>query len=143
MVESYSPLGNNIYSLPMAIEDPVITELAEKLDKTPAQIVLSWVVQRGIVVLTKSVTPSRIKSNLQGRSTSTQVDRHRRRADIETVFELPADAFEKVSSLDKNHRYNLPARLGVDIFGDAKPEVLEKAVADFKAKNRKARGLDA
>lgn len=57
------------------------------------------------------------------------------------VFELPADAFEKVSALDRDHRYNLPARLGVDIFGDAKPGVLEKAVADFKAQNKKARGL--
>lgn len=122
VVEAYSPLGNNIYSLPMAIEDPAIIEIAEKLGKTPAQVVLSWVVQRDIVVLTKSVTPSRIKSNLE-------------------VFELPADAFEKVSALDRDHRYNLPARLGVDIFGDAKPGVLEKAVADFKAQNKKARGL--
>ncbi|KAL1881258.1 hypothetical protein Daus18300_001110 [Diaporthe australafricana] len=124
VVEAYSPLGNNIYSLPMAIEDPAIIQLAEKLGKTPAQIVLSWIVQRGVVVLTKSVTPSRIKSNLE-------------------VFELPADAFGKVNSLDRNHRYNLPARLGVNIFGDAKPEVLEKAVAEFKKKTRLARGLDA
>ena len=49
-----------------AIEDPAIIQLAEKLGKTPAQIVLSWIVQRGIVALTKSVTPSRIKSNLEG-----------------------------------------------------------------------------
>lgn len=49
-----------------AIEDPVVVELAAKLDKTPAQVVLSWVVQRGINVLTKSVTPSRIKSNFDG-----------------------------------------------------------------------------
>ncbi|KAG6361855.1 hypothetical protein INS49_010084 [Diaporthe citri] len=124
VVEAYSPLGNNIYSLPMAIEDPVIIQLAEKLGKTPAQIVLSWIVQRGVVVLTKSVTPSRIKSNLE-------------------VSELPADVFEKVNSLDRNHRYNLPARLGVDIFGDAKPEVLAKAVADFRKKTRQARGLEA
>ncbi|KAH8776710.1 aldo/keto reductase [Diaporthe sp. PMI_573] len=124
VVEAYSPLGNNIYSLPMAIEDPAIIQLAEKLGKTPAQIVLSWIVQRGVVVLTKSVTPSRIKSNLE-------------------VSELPADVFETVNSLDRNHRYNLPARLGVDIFGDAKPEVLEKAVAEFKKKTRQARGLEA
>jgi hypothetical protein len=56
---------------------------------------------------------------------------------------LPADVFETVNSLDRNHRYNLPARLGVDIFGDAKPEVLEKAVAEFKKKTRQARGLEA
>lgn len=50
----------------MAIEDPVIIDLAKKLDKTPAQVILSWIVQQGVVVLTKSVTPSRIKSNLEG-----------------------------------------------------------------------------
>lgn len=124
VVQAYSPLGNNIYGAPMAIEDPTVIELAEKLGKTPAQVVLSWVVQRGIVVLTKSVTPSRIKSNFD-------------------VFELPQDAFQKINSLDRNHRYNLPARLGVDIFGDAKPGVLENAVAEFKKKNRQARGLEA
>lgn len=59
------------------------------------------------------------------------------------MFELPQDAFEKVNSLDRNHRYNLPARLGVDIFGDAKPGQLEAAVAEFKKKNRLARGLEA
>lgn len=64
-------------------------------------------------------------------------------SDLSLVFELPADALEKVNSLDRNHRYNLPARLGVDIFGDAKPEVIEKAVAEFKKKNRQARGLEA
>ncbi|ROW03555.1 hypothetical protein VSDG_01255 [Cytospora chrysosperma] len=66
VIQAYSPLGNNIYGAPMAIEDPAVIELAEKLGKTPAQVVLSWVVQRGIVVLTKSVTPSRIKSNFDG-----------------------------------------------------------------------------
>ncbi|KAK7747464.1 hypothetical protein SLS53_001719 [Cytospora paraplurivora] len=124
LVSAYSPLGNNIYGEPKAIDDPILIELANKLGKTPAQVVLSWVVQRGIVVLTKSVTPARIKSNLE-------------------VFELPQDAFEKVNSLDRNHRYNLPARLGIDIFGDAKPGQLEKAVAEFKKKNRLARGLEA
>lgn len=124
VVQAYSPLGNNIYGAPMAIEDPAVIELADKLGKTPAQVVLSWVVQRGIVALTKSVTPSRIKSNFD-------------------VFELPQDAFQKIDSLDRNHRYNLPARLGVDIFGDAKPGVLENAVAEFKKKNRQARGLEA
>lgn len=63
-------------------------------------------------------------------------------SDSSLVFELPADVFEKVNSLDRNHRYNLPARLGVDIFGDAKPEVLAKAVADFKKKTRQSRGLE-
>lgn len=123
-----------------AIQDPIVIEVAERLGKTPAQVVLSWIVQRGIVALTKSVTPSRIKSNLEGEGLQTQnllvYFTH-----MYAVFELPSDAFEKVASLDRNHRYNLPARLGVDIFGDAKPGVLEKAVENFKAQNKKARGL--
>lgn len=119
----------------------MIIQLAEQLGKTPAQIVLSWIVQRGVVVLTKSVTPSRIKSNLEGKL------RHEHthstlESNSSVVSALPTDVFEKVNSLDRDHRYNLPARLGVDIFGDAKPGVLEKAVAEFRKKTRQARGLE-
>lgn len=117
--------------------------MAEKLGKTPAQVVLSWLAQRGIVILPKSVTPSRIHSNLESKRIP-QKPEILREAFTDThpaVFELPSDAFEKVASLDRNDRYNLMARLGVDIFGDAKPGVLEKAKADFVAANKKARGL--
>jgi hypothetical protein len=40
--------------------------------------------------------------------------------------------FEKINTLDRNHRYNFPARLGVDIFGEASPAILKKAVQDWK-----------
>lgn len=43
----------------------MIKNVAEKLGKTPAQVVLSWLAQRGIVILPKSVTPSRIQSNME------------------------------------------------------------------------------
>lgn len=92
-----------------AIEDPVVVELANTLGTTPATVVLSWVVQRGIVVLTKSVTPSRIKSNLKGNSDQISIWM-KNIIDFDAVFELPTDAFDKVASLDRNHRYNLPAR---------------------------------
>lgn len=49
-----------------AVDDPTIIALAKELGMSPAQVILSWVVQLGVVVLTKSVTPSRIKQNLQG-----------------------------------------------------------------------------
>lgn len=117
-------------------------DLAKKLDKTPAQVVLSWVVQRGIVALTKSVTPSRIESNLEGMFTT------KRRLNIRTptnstpVFELPPDAFKKMESLDRKHRYNFPARLGVDIFAEADPAVMAKAVKDFKKTQMELRGID-
>ncbi|KAK6086977.1 aldehyde reductase 1 [Seiridium cupressi] len=114
---AYSPLANNIYSLPRADDDSTIKEIAEKLGKPVVSVILSWAVQRGTVVLTKSVTPSRIKANLE-------------------VFELPQDVFEKINALDRAHRYNFPARLGVDIFGESNPEALKKAVAEWVEKQR-------
>lgn len=112
VIEAYSPLGNNIYNLPRAVDDPKIDELAKSLGKEPAQVIVSWLVQRGIVVLPKSVTPSRIKDNFE-------------------VFELPQDAFEKINSLDRNHRYNFPARLGVNIFGEKTVEELKQGVHNW------------
>ena len=67
-MEAYSPLGNNIYNLPRAVDDPDIISLAKDLNKQPAQLLISWAVQRGTVVLPKSITESRIKDNFQGNS---------------------------------------------------------------------------
>lgn len=65
-MEAYSPLGNNIYGRPRAIEDPAVIALAKELHKEPAQFLISWAVQRNTIVLPKSVTESRIKENFQG-----------------------------------------------------------------------------
>ncbi|TQN64052.1 putative oxidoreductase, partial [Colletotrichum shisoi] len=65
VVTAYSPLANNIYNLPRAVDDPTIAELAKSLGKEPAQLIISWSVQRGTVVLPKSVTPSRIEKNFE------------------------------------------------------------------------------
>lgn len=48
------------------VDDPTVIELAKKLGKDPAALLISWAVQRGTSVLPKSVTPSRIESNFQG-----------------------------------------------------------------------------
>lgn len=58
-VEAYSPLAHA-----QAMDEPVITELADKYQKTYAQIMLRWCVQKGLIVLPKSVTPSRIQENI-------------------------------------------------------------------------------
>jgi diketogulonate reductase-like aldo/keto reductase len=58
--EAWSPLGQGKGLL----ADPTIAELAAKHGKTPAQVVLRWHLQLGNVVIPKSVTPSRIKENL-------------------------------------------------------------------------------
>jgi diketogulonate reductase-like aldo/keto reductase len=61
-VTAYSPLGGGSVRF---LEDPIVTGLAEKKKMTPAQIVLSWLMQRGIVVIPKSTNLVRMTQNLQ------------------------------------------------------------------------------
>ena len=58
--ESWSPLGQG-----KLLEHPVITELARKLDRTPAQVIIRWHIDNGLIVIPKSVTPSRIEANFK------------------------------------------------------------------------------
>jgi len=64
VVEAYSPLGST-EKVQELLADTTVNTIAKKLNATPAQVHLSWLVQRGMVVLVKSVTASRIRSNLQ------------------------------------------------------------------------------
>ncbi|WEO94332.1 aldo/keto reductase [Streptomyces sp. FXJ1.172] len=59
--EAWSPLGQGKGLL----EVPAIVAIAQKHGRTPAQIVLRWHIQLGNVVIPKSVTPSRIKENIE------------------------------------------------------------------------------
>jgi 2,5-diketo-D-gluconate reductase A len=61
VTEDWSPLASGGELL----HDPVITGIAQRLSRTPAQVVLRWHVQLGHVVIPKSVTPSRIAENFQ------------------------------------------------------------------------------
>jgi 2,5-diketo-D-gluconate reductase A len=56
--EAWSPIAQG-----GVLEDPTITQIAEKAGKTPAQVVLRWHIQRGDIVFPKSVTPSRMEEN--------------------------------------------------------------------------------
>lgn len=47
------------------LEDPTVSEIAKKYNKTPAQIVLKHIIQMSIAVIPKSVNPKRIKENAQ------------------------------------------------------------------------------
>ena len=58
--EAWSPIAQG-----GVLEDTAITQIAEKVDKTPAQVVLRWHVQRGDIIFPKSVTPSRMKENFE------------------------------------------------------------------------------
>ncbi|MCC8338684.1 aldo/keto reductase [Streptomyces sp. R1] len=58
--EAWSPLGSGKGILDI----PAIVAIAQKHGRTPAQVVLRWHLQLGNVVIPKSVTPSRIKENI-------------------------------------------------------------------------------
>jgi 2,5-diketo-D-gluconate reductase A len=47
------------------LDDPVITEIAERLSRTPAQVVLRWHIERGNIVFPKSTTAARMRENFE------------------------------------------------------------------------------
>lgn len=62
VVEAYSPLGSDNSPL---LRDPDILAIAAAHSVSAATVLISYQVNRGVVVLPKSVTPSRIESNLE------------------------------------------------------------------------------
>jgi 2,5-diketo-D-gluconate reductase A len=58
--EAWSPIAKG-----EVLDDPVVTEVAERVGRTPAQVVLRWHIQRGNIVFPKSVTPERIRENFE------------------------------------------------------------------------------
>lgn len=66
-VTGYSPLGNKSRlqdGEPVLLEDKIVVGIASELQKTPAQVLLRWAIQRDTVVIPKSVTPERITENI-------------------------------------------------------------------------------
>ena len=60
VTEAWSPLGRGAL-----LDDPVITDIADELGRTPAQVLLRWQIQLGNVAIPRSVTPSRIDENFE------------------------------------------------------------------------------
>lgn len=58
LTQSWSPLGQG-----QLLADPVIAAIAAKHGRTPAQVIIRWHVDSGLVVIPKSVTPARIVQN--------------------------------------------------------------------------------
>ncbi len=58
---AFAPLGHALE--PRLLDDAVIVSIARRLQKTPAQVLLAWGIQRGSAVLTSSVRPARIFEN--------------------------------------------------------------------------------
>ena len=61
-IEAWAPLGHALTNI---FNEEVIKKLAEKYKKTPAQIILRWNIQRGIITIPKSQKPERIKENFE------------------------------------------------------------------------------
>jgi 2,5-diketo-D-gluconate reductase A len=58
--EAWSPIAQG-----GVLEDSTITQIADKVGKTPAQVVLRWHIQLGHIIFPKSVTPSRMQENFE------------------------------------------------------------------------------
>ncbi|XP_060595534.1 1,5-anhydro-D-fructose reductase-like isoform X2 [Ruditapes philippinarum] len=94
-VTSYCPLGSPTHPVRLAgekgpLEDPVLMEMSKEKGKSVAQIILRFLIQYGTSVIPKSVTPSRIKENINVFD-----------------FELTEKEMQSIKSLNKNKRlYN-------------------------------------
>jgi 2,5-diketo-D-gluconate reductase A len=60
VTEAWSPIAQG-----GVLEDSTIIEIAERVGKTPAQVVLRWHIQRSDIVFPKSITPSRMRENFE------------------------------------------------------------------------------
>jgi len=99
IMTAYGPIGSpgdrsgsalktpDNFNRPKLLEDEVVKEVAARYRKTPAQVLLRWLIQRGIAVIPKSVTPERIRENFD-------------------VFDFTLDPtyFEKLSNLKIRER---------------------------------------
>jgi alcohol dehydrogenase (NADP+) len=82
---AFAPLGHGIR--PGPLEDPVISAIAARVGKTPAQVLLAWAVQRGTALLTTPRTAARARENLD-------------------ISALPDDAFDEVNRIQTRQRFN-------------------------------------
>ena len=73
---------------PSLLNDPVIAEISKTKSVSPAQVLISWALQRGISVIPKSVNAGRIAQNLEA-----------------STMELTDEEMEKIAALDRDFRY--------------------------------------
>lgn len=57
--ESWSPLGQG-----QLLQDPAIGAIARRIGKTPAQVIIRWHLDSGLIVIPKTVTPERLRENI-------------------------------------------------------------------------------
>ncbi len=96
VLQAFAALGHS--SEPRLLDDPVITSIAKRVNKTPAQVVLAWAIQRGTALLTTSKAPSRIQENFD-------------------ISALPEDAMKEISEgIKTRQRFNAVVETGVPGF---------------------------
>jgi alcohol dehydrogenase (NADP+) len=82
---AFAPLGHGIR--PGPLEDPVVSQIAARIGKTPAQVLLAWALQRGGALLTTPKTAARARENFD-------------------ISALPADAFDEINRIQTRQRFN-------------------------------------
>ncbi|MGA3010281.1 MAG: aldo/keto reductase [Terracidiphilus sp.] len=92
---AFAPLGHGMK--PGLLEDPVISAIAARVAKTPAQVLLAWAVQRGTAVLTTPKTAARARENFD-------------------ISALPEDAFGEINRIQTRQRLNQVVKTGVPGF---------------------------
>jgi len=96
VLQAFAALGHS--SEPKLLEDPIVLGVAQRVGKTPAQVLLAWAIQRGTAALTTSKTSSRIKENID-------------------VSALPDDAVKEISEGIKSRvRFNAVVETGIPGF---------------------------
>ena len=94
---AFASLGHALE--PRLLDDPLIVSIAQRFEKTPAQVLLAWGIQRGTAVLTGSVTPSRIRENFD-------------------VSALPESVIQEINEHETRIRFNSVADGGVPGFAE-------------------------
>jgi diketogulonate reductase-like aldo/keto reductase len=96
VLQAFAALGHG--SEPKLVENPVITAIAKRVNKTPAQVLLAWAIQRGTALLTTATTLRWIKENFE-------------------VSALPEDAVREISEgITSRIRFNAVVETGVPGF---------------------------
>jgi alcohol dehydrogenase (NADP+) len=92
---AFAPLGHGIR--PGLLEDPIILKIASEVGKTPAQVLLTWAIQRGTALLTTPKTAARAKENFD-------------------ISPLPEDAFDEINRIQTRQRLNQVVNTGIPGF---------------------------
>jgi alcohol dehydrogenase (NADP+) len=87
-VTAYSPLGSSDKNMQRPIDDKTVIEIANQYKRTPAQILIRWSLQRGLIVIPKSTNFDRVAENINVFN-----------------FKLSGEDMEKINELNKNYRF--------------------------------------